>query len=442
MYTKETYESFDICPRAEILCIQPSVAILKLKHLGVVDDVEQFDWLEAPSSASIRDAVKSLTWLNALDSATGKLTETGRRMAKLGLSPMLSAMILHGIEQSCASHVLALAGMLSVAQNVWWRGKDLESKQLADGKRAFFSHDNERGGDHIQLLKIFLAWHALDRTCRAEWCRNNMINGKAMNMAADFVNETARQLDNMKLDLTVPEFDQNLIEKILSCVSAGYFQNLTISNGSLRSGYQIASADNTHAQVHRSSTMVFAAQPPMYALYHEILNINGTNCMTTMCPIELNAISQTWLASLPQQPAERSFISHSFSNLGPTILVACLGKRCVKKQQLEDTLQAVLDVDYAQGTLTLWCRPKNLANAQRTLEAILRLEREKLVTEVEQYDIVGSTRVLLGEGGLPLLVMLENEYVQVIVRSLPNNVTEQEIEKRFQKCGKSKLFVR
>lgn len=182
------------------MCIQPSIAILKLKHLGVVDDVGKCDWLEAPSAASIRDAVKSLTWLNALDATTGKLTEIGHRMAKLGFSPMLSAMILHGIEQSCVSHVLALAGMLSVAQSVWWRGKDAESKQSADEKRAYSSHDSDRGGDHIQLLKISLEWNTTKRKCRSDWCRNNMINGKAMNTALDFVNEMARQLDNIKLD--------------------------------------------------------------------------------------------------------------------------------------------------------------------------------------------------------------------------------------------------
>ncbi|CAF1394380.1 unnamed protein product [Rotaria sordida] len=435
LYTQETYESFDVCPRAEILCIQPSIAVLKLKHLGVVDNIEKFDWLEPPSLESIRDAIKCLTWLNALDNA-GKLTEIGRDMAKLGLSPMLSAMILQSIKKSCVSHVLALAGMLSVAQSVWWRSKDEQLKQLADEKRAYFSHDDDRGGDHIQLLKIFLEWNASERTSRSDWCRNNMINGKSMNIALEFANETARQLGNIKLDFSTPMFDQTLVENVLSCVTAGYFQNLAISNGSLRSGYQLASSDKINAQVHRSSTLTFAAQSPKFALYHDILNLNGVNCMTIMCPVELQAIPQGWLASLPQQPTDRAFVSHTFPNLGPTLLVACLGKRCAKKQQLEDALQAVLDVDYAQGTLTVWCQAKQLATAQQTLENLLRIEREKLVTEVEEYEIVSSTRVLLGEGGFPLLVLLENDYVKVVVRGLSANVTETQIEEKFRRCGK------
>lgn len=438
MYTKETYESFDVCPRAEILCIQPSIAVLKLKYLGVADDIEKFEWLEAPSLTSIRDAVKSLIWLNAIDSNTGQLTDIGKRMAELGLSPMMSAMILHAKERSYVSHVLALAGMLSVAQTVWWRSKDTESKQLADEKRAYFAHENDRGGDHIQFLKIFLEWNALEKAKRSEWCRNNMINGKAMNMALEFANETGRQLKIPKLDFTEPAFDQTLADNILSSVSAGYFQHLGISNGPLRSGYQLAASDQVNAQVYRTSTLTIATQPPRYALYHELVNLNGINYMTTMCPVDLQVVPSAWLASLPQQPADRVFASHTFSNIGPTLLVACLGKRCAKKQQLEDLLQAVLDVDYSLATLTIWCHPSKLAVAKRGIEELLIVERNKLVNEVEEYEIVGSTRVLLGEGGLPLFVLLENEFVKVIARGLPTNCTEQQIEEKFRRCGKGK----
>jgi hypothetical protein len=414
------------------------MAVLKLKYLGVVDDVEKFEWLEAPSSDSIRDAVKSLTWLNALDSSTGRLTETGRTMAKLGILPMLSVMILHGIEKSCASHVLALAGLLTVAQTIWWRGKDADAKQLADERRAHFAHDNDQGGDHIQLLKAFLEWNALETKSRSTWCRENMINGKALNMALEFARETARQLGDIKLDFTEPVFDQALVDKVLSCVSAGFFQNLVISNGSLKAGYQLAAAEKMNAQVYRSSTLTFSRKPPTYAIYHEILNLNGTNCLTTMCPVELQTIPKRWLASLPRQPADRVFVSHTIASMGPTLMVACLGKRCAKKQQIEDELQVVLDVDYAKGTLTIWGQTEKMANARRVLEEMRQIAQASLVTEVEECEIVGSTRIVLGEGGHPLLVLVSDEYNKVIVRGFPNNVTEQQIESKFRTVGKGK----
>jgi HrpA-like RNA helicase len=432
------YDSFDVCPRAEILCIQPSIAVLKLKYLGVVDDIEKFEWLEAPSPESIRGAIQSLKWLNALDLKTNELTETGRFMAKLGLSPMLSAMILKGIEMSCEDHIIVIAGMLSVAQNIWWRSKDLELRQLADEKRAYFAHDNDRGGDHIQLLKIFLEWESLEKEKRSKWCRDNMINGKAMNIALEFVHETNRQLKKKLTDLKSLTFDQNLVDKLLLCVAAGYFQNLALSNGSLKAGYQLVVTENTNAQVHRSSTIAFGKQPAKYVVYHEILNLNGTNCMTIVCPIQYEWLPKTWLNSLPRQPTDLIFVNHVFENLGPTLMSACLGKRCAKKQQLEDSLGVVLDVNYEQATLTIWCKSDKLNKAKSHLEQLMKIEREKLVKEVEEYDIVGSTRVLLGAGGEPISMLTADEYVKVIVTGLPTNVTEQDIEKKFQTCGAGK----
>jgi HrpA-like RNA helicase len=433
------YDSFDVCPRAEILCIQPSIAVLKLKHLGVVDNVEKFDWLEAPSLESIRSAIESLKWLGALDHRTNKLTETGRQMAKLGLSPMLSAMILKGAEMSCEGHVIALAGMLSVAQNVWWRSKDPELRQLADQKRAYFSHDNGQGGDHIQLLKIFLEWESTERGVeRSKWCRDNMINGKSLNIALEFVHEVHRQLGKKETDLKSIKFDQDLVDRILRCITAGYFQNLAVSNGSLKAGYRLISNENTNAQIYRSSTITFEKQPPKFAVYHDILNLNGTNCMTVICPIQYEWLPDVWLRSLPRQPADLVFVDYIFQNLGPTLMKACLGKRCAKKQQLEDLLGVVLDVNYEEATLTICCKNDQLNKAKLHLEQLIKIEQEKLLKEVEEYEIVGATRILIGAGGEPLLALTADEYLKVIVKGLPNNVTEQEIEKKFQTCGKGK----
>lgn len=425
------YNSFEVCPRAEIRCIQPSLAVLKLKYLGVVDDIEKFDWLEAPSLESIRDAIQSLKWLNAIDHQTNKITDTGRSMAQLGLSPMLSATILKGIELSCEGPVIALAGMLSVSQIIWWRSKDADLRQLADEKRAYFAHDNDQGGDHIQLLKIFLEWEPIEREKRSKWCRDNMINGKAMNIASEFVNEVYRQLKKPVFDFKNLIFDQNLIDKVLLCITAGYFQNLALSNGSLKAGYQLITAENMNAQVYRTSTIAYGKQTPKYVVYHEILNLNGTNCMTIISPIQYKWLPELWLKSLNQQPTDLIFVDYVFQNIGPTLISACLGKRFAKKQQLEDLLGVVFDVNFEESTITIWCQKTKLNHAKIYLEKLLEFEKNKLIKDVEEYEIVGSTRVLLGEGGEPLLVLTNDEYIKVIAKSLPPNVTEEDIEKKF-----------
>jgi len=95
-----------VCPRAEILQMEPSIAVLKLMHLDVIDNVENFHWLEAPSKESIRVAIRRLQWLKAIDPTSNRLTKIGQQMAQLGLSPMLSAMLLSAVGKTCINYVL------------------------------------------------------------------------------------------------------------------------------------------------------------------------------------------------------------------------------------------------------------------------------------------------------------------------------------------------
>ena len=428
----------DVCPRAEIRCIQPSIAVLKLKYLGVVDKIEDFDWLEAPSAASLTDAVKALEWLDAIDRRTGQITDLGRKMAKMGCSPMLSAMILRSTQMSCTSQVIALAGMLTVASSVWWRSKDPELRKVANEKRACFACAHDLGGDFLQLLKIFLEWEALARSERSDWCRENMINGKAMNMALDFANEIGRHLGNVPIDFQSVPFDQTRMNEILKCVAAGYFQNLAVFNGTLKAGYQLIAKGNVSAQIHLWSTIAFAEQPAKFVLYDGILNINGTDRLTSVCPVQLDCLPKRWLDSLPRQPEELLFQNYTFSQIGPSLMLACLGKRCAKKQQLEDALGVVLDVNYAEATLTIWCPREKLVLARRKLEQRIQFEREKLIKEVEEYEIVNNTRILLGQGSRPVAVLLNEEYLKVIVRGLPVDITEEDVEQKFQVYGRGK----
>jgi len=173
-------------------------------------------------------------------------------------------------------------------------------------------------------------------------------------------------------------------------------------------------------------------------VYHEILNLNGTNCMTVICPIQYEWLPKLWLNSLPRQPIDLIFVNYVFNNLGPALMSACLGKRCAKKQQLEDLLGIVLDINYEESTLTIWCQNNKLNRAKLYLEKLMNFERNKLIKEIEEYEIVGSTRILLGEGGEPISVLINDEYIKVIATGLPTNVTEEDIERKFQSCGKSK----
>jgi HrpA-like RNA helicase len=431
----------DVCSRAEILCIQPSIAVLKLKHLGIVDDITKFDWLEPPSHNSLEETVKCLTWLGALDLKTGKLTDLGRRMAKLGLEPMLSVMIFTAQKFDCLSYILALAGMLSVVQNIWWRGKDDQSKQLSDEKRASFIRDTEIGGDYIVLLRIFLEWHALgeSKDRRKAWCRKHMISWKSLKMANSFVRELAYQIGS-KVQIHFSKLTEDLIRRIVHCICAGYFQNLAISNGPIRAGYQLAiGTTGTVARINRSSTVTFAQQPPTFILYHEILNVNETNYLTVICPVQLDWLDKVWLDSLPRSPLQCVLEDYTFVNIGPALLLSVVGKKCRKVPQLEEQLQVLFEVDYARSKLTIWGHTDKLFNAQQHLQEILNREREKLRNELQEFEIIGSTRILLGAGAEPQLALVDDEYIKILLTNLPKNITEEKIQENCEQYGQGKL---
>ena len=431
----------DVCSRAEILCIQPSVAILKLKYLHIVDDVTKFDWLESPSYISVQETVESLTWLGAIDSTTGKLTDSGRRMATLGLEPMLSVMIFMGQQLDCLSYVLALAGMLSVVQNIWWRGENDQSKQMSDEIRASFTRDTDLGGDFIVLLRIYLEWYDVNRRkeSRKAWCLKHMIRWKSMKMANSAIQELIYQIDP-GFQICFTELNDELVERVVRCICAGFFQNLAISNGPIRAGYQLTTVTlDTVARIYHSSVITFAQQPPKFILYHEIVNINETNFLSVICPVELEWLDKSWLKSLPRSPANRAYDHYTFVNLGPALLLALVGKKCKKIPQLQEDLQVLFEVDHLQSKLTVWGYPEKLSNAKQCLNQVLNEERDRLRNELQEFPILGSTRILLGAGSEPRSVLAEDEYTRIFLRNLPPRITEKQIQEKCQFYGQGKL---
>ncbi|CAF1038377.1 unnamed protein product, partial [Didymodactylos carnosus] len=440
LYTLETYESLDTCPRAEILCTQPTMAILKLKNLGI-DDAKTFEWLESPSLASITEAHTTLEWLNAIDPKSGKLTEVGRRMAKLAVDPKLAAMLFKGQELNCLPHVLIIAGMLSVSQSLWWTGKDEKARQSAAESRAEFSHES---GDHITLLRVYLKWNSVSKNHRNQWCKDRNIMAKQMKRADNFIGDISRQMKfEMPKTEVVEDVNPELINQLLLCITAGYFTNLAISNGPLRAGYQVISSVSSEpitARVFRTSALYTNHQIPQFVLYNELINLNGTNYISTLC-----AIDEKWLQSVPQQWYKAcnisnlhsiAYQSYTFTNIGSTLLRAVVGKRNCNINMIEQSIEGMIDFDYNQMTLTVWGRPLKLENAKRIVRYMIDKEKEKLIIEAEEIQIVGSTRIVMGAGGLSEMVLVEDEFVRIIIKKLPRTVTEEQIQTACKPYGK------
>jgi HrpA-like RNA helicase len=441
----------DTCSRAEILCTQPTIAILKLKHLSI-DNIESFEWLESPSASNLREAHQTLIWLNALDSRD-KLTDLGRNMARLDIDPKLTAMLYKAKELNCLSYALILAGMLTVSQNIWWSNKDQKSKDMATKIRAQLSHETS---DHITLINIYLKWSEFcaknkNKKQQYEWCKNNSINGKSLQIAYDFIREKTKQMEHkLEFGQKEKELNDDLITRLLQCVTAGHFLNLAISNGPLRAGYQVISAfsltdsEQVTARVFRTSALCLNDQMPKYILFNELVSLNGTNYITMLSSINLDwlkSVSQQWYTTIDGSNLHTiSYESYTFENVGATLLRAVVGKRNCNLNMLEETTQAIIDIDYKKAKLTIWSRTANLEKVKEIVKKTIQKEKEKLLIEAEEIQITGRTRILMGGGGVSQMILVEDEFIRIIITKLPTTITEERIKDLCEPFGHSKSY--
>ncbi|WP_395684863.1 ATP-dependent RNA helicase HrpA [Caenimonas koreensis] len=130
----------------EILRSSLAGVILRMKslRLGAVDD---FPFIEKPSSRAIADGYQLLNELGAVDDAN-ELTRMGAELARLPLDPRVGRMILEARERGALDEVLVIASALSV-QDVRDRPMDMQTQ--ADQQHAKFDDEKSEFSGYLKL---------------------------------------------------------------------------------------------------------------------------------------------------------------------------------------------------------------------------------------------------------------------------------------------------
>ncbi len=134
----------------EILRTNLAAVILQMKALGL-GDIGGFPFIEPPDDRAIRDGLKTLEELNALDDK-GRLTEIGQRLAKLPLDPRLGRMMLAAADEHCLAEVAVITAALSVQDP---RERPIEKAAAADQRHARFRHEHSDFLSFLNLWKDF-----------------------------------------------------------------------------------------------------------------------------------------------------------------------------------------------------------------------------------------------------------------------------------------------
>ncbi|MDR9455646.1 MAG: ATP-dependent RNA helicase HrpA [Spiribacter sp.] len=181
LYEQDDYEARPRFTDPEILRTNLASVILQMKHLRL-GAIEQFPFVEPPDPRYVRDGLKLLDELGALDRRQN-LSRLGRQLARLPIDPRLARILLAGNREGALTEMLVLAAALSIQDP---RERPMDSREAADAAQSTWQ---DRQSDFAGLLRLWRdyreqAQHLSRRKLQA-WCHTHFLSHVRMREWAD-----------------------------------------------------------------------------------------------------------------------------------------------------------------------------------------------------------------------------------------------------------------
>ena len=187
LYSQGDFEARPEYTEPEILRTSLASVILQMAALGL-GAVEDFPFLDAPNSRQVRSGLQLLTEIGAIEPAGTtsarfdeapdrgrrgpRLTEIGRRLARLPIDPRLGRMLLEAGELGCVGEVMVIVAALSI-QDV--RERPADKQEASDALHRRFADPTSDFLTYLNLWRYLrtqsreLSGSAFRRMCRAEF---------------------------------------------------------------------------------------------------------------------------------------------------------------------------------------------------------------------------------------------------------------------------------
>jgi ATP-dependent helicase HrpA len=147
LYSEEDFKARSEFTDPEILRSSLAGVILRLSSLGL-GRVQEFPFIEPPSSRAIADGTALLQELGAL-SESGELTHIGRELSRIPVDPRIGRMLVEAKKLGVLAEVLVIAAALSVPDP---RERPFEARDAADRAHQWFK---DTKSDFLSLLNVW-----------------------------------------------------------------------------------------------------------------------------------------------------------------------------------------------------------------------------------------------------------------------------------------------
>ena len=170
LYDEQDFEQRPRFTDPEILRTNLASVLLQMAA-AKLGDIADFPFLDPPDRRQVRDGIRLLQELTALDERE-ELTPLGRRLAQLPVDPRLGRMILEADRLGCAEEVIVITAALSIQDP---RERPAEKREQADQLHARFADEHS---DFIAFLNLWrylreqqraLSGNQFRRRCHAEF---------------------------------------------------------------------------------------------------------------------------------------------------------------------------------------------------------------------------------------------------------------------------------
>lgn len=392
LYSQHDFETMISHQEPEIRRVHLGVAVLRILALGI-QDVQSFDFIDAPSATAIDLAIRNLIRLGAVAFKNDKLelTKDGFKLVKLGIEPRLGKLILHCYEQGMGKEGLILAAVMANSSSIFCRVGDEEEKTKSDCRKVQYCH---RDGDLFTFLSVYKEWESVPLEKKNNWCWNNSINAKTMRRCQETVSEWETCLQN-ELNLIIPSYwrwnpqvstvhDIHLKNAVLSALS----ENVAMYSGNEHLGYEVA-LTGKHVQLHPSSSLLYFGQRPNWVVFGDILFASNQYlvCVTAFDYNNLTTLSPRPLFDTSKMEARRLQLK-VLTGFGSTLLKRFCGKSNHYLLHLESHVRTMcsderigIKVNVDQNEVQLYASSQDMENVISLLCHVLDCEKKRLQNE-------------------------------------------------------------
>ncbi|RJS46277.1 ATP-dependent RNA helicase HrpA [Nocardioides cavernaquae] len=233
LYSEEDFEGRPEFTDPEILRTNLASVILQMASLSL-GDIARFPFVEPPDKRNIQAGVQLLEELGALGSGDAtrpgpRLTQLGRRLARMPIDPRLGRMVLEAEKLGCAREVIVIAAALSLQDPRERPGMDRPAEQArADQLHARFKAE---GSDFLAWLNLWRhikdQQRDLSSSAFRRMCRDEFLNYLRVREWQEFESQLRAVCKEMKFDVGVPAdspdadgIHQALLSGLLSHIGA------------------------------------------------------------------------------------------------------------------------------------------------------------------------------------------------------------------------------